>query len=322
MSDFRRRLLDGAVFSESRFAPNSSKAEETSFRTNVSMAQANLNKDERGLIISVPMQLKGDQFSCKGMLDKQELRFSLLLWDKLDWPDNFVISIEGGPDEEFLKQEGILVRSVASFSGGGSGAEIVRDAFLSTFRERDNSQPGHWSLARGERSISFDTSEMEQGRGILFNLHKAIPVPSKDVPFQDILEFRTKRRAELLSLRFHLEDIYQRVRSAPDSDLSQISELSKLDLALAEYLKVVHESRIPSVRASLSVNIDIKDLIVGSLVAERTLNYGLGEVAAGLSAMTATALSANASFTLGSGLKKRAPSSPFQYVSSIEDQLF
>jgi hypothetical protein len=84
---------------------------------------------------------------------------------------------------------------------------------------------------------------LEPGRGVLVSLHRALPVPDKDVPLQDILEFRTKRSDELIALRRHLEEIYGRIVSAGDSDLALKTELERLQQAINDYTKVFHERR-------------------------------------------------------------------------------
>jgi len=73
------------------------------------------------------------------------------------------------------------------------GEKAVELHLAAFYRKLDQSEPGVWSLGTGKNSISFPEREMEEGRGVLVRLYEAIPVPDKDVPLQDILEFRTKR---------------------------------------------------------------------------------------------------------------------------------
>jgi hypothetical protein len=59
-------------------------------------------------------------------------------------------------------------------------------------------------------------------------LFEAIPLPDKEVLHQDILEFRTKYCPELLTLRYHLDTINQRIVAAGDGERALNSELGAL----------------------------------------------------------------------------------------------
>ena len=164
--------------------------------------------NERGLVISCPINISGTSLFLKSStLDPQELRFALLFWDKLDFPTNNLISIGTDQNAEFLAGEGILTRTRVQVQGGGDMAQGYAGAHVHAYRTLDEREPGVWSLGKGENSVSFSDTDVEHGRGALIGLYKAIPVPDKEVPLQDILEFREKRHAELLALRHHIEAI-------------------------------------------------------------------------------------------------------------------
>jgi hypothetical protein len=188
---------------------------------------------ERGLVISYPIEVSNTAGRVEG-LDLQELRMSLLFWDKLDFPANNVFHFGLDPECQFLKGAGILSRTNIPLSGGNA-ASVVVQAHLDAFRILDAKEPGVWSLSNGRNAISFPEADLEQGRGVLVSLHRAIPVPDKEVPLQDVLEFRAKRRAELMVLRHHLEDIYERVISAADGALAMTKELESLQRAIDDH---------------------------------------------------------------------------------------
>src|SRR5436305_3766783 len=109
----------------------------------------------RGLVISVPLVISGRSLHLKiNQLDPQELRFSLLFWDKLDYPMNNGIMLAAGPDAQFLEQAGILTRTMVPMAPGDM-AEGFRQCHLRAFEALDRKEPGCWSIATGERSISF-----------------------------------------------------------------------------------------------------------------------------------------------------------------------
>lgn len=272
--------------------------------------------DTRGLVVSSPIEVSGTRLLMKSnALDPQELRFSLLFWERLDFPQNNMIHIASALDEQFLEGAGILTRTRVQFSGSGQMAEIYRQLHIAAFKFLDNREPGVWSLATGERSISFLDSELEIGRGALVQLHRAIPVPDQTVALQDILEFRKNRRPELLALREHLEQVYHRVQNAGDGPLAWNTEITALNRALADHLKASKEWGVKLRWVSVDVGLNL----VGGVAATAV---GLSQ---GIPLLQAAAIASPAFLSLkgGPSLSKRASSTtPFRYVSRFHEELF
>jgi hypothetical protein len=64
--------------------------------------------NERGLVISCPIEISGSGMTVKSTaLDPQELRFSLLFWDKLDFPTNNFVGMGVDAEAQFLQSEGL-----------------------------------------------------------------------------------------------------------------------------------------------------------------------------------------------------------------------
>ena len=270
---------------------------------------------ERGLVISSPIRVVGTSLSMGGGLDPHELRFSLLFWDKLDFPDNNIISFGSDADAQFLQSAGILNRTRVQVVGSGDGAQMFLAAYLHAFNQLDAKEPGVWSLGAGKNSVSFPTKELEDGRGILVSLYDAVPVPDKDIPLQDILEFKAKRRAELLALRSHLDEIYQRILAAGDGHLALQSETAKLEAAISDYIKVAQATKLPFVGMSFDANLNVPAAVAAGLAA---YSQGLGTVS---SLLTGAA----AGFAVGptASLKRHKESAtPFRYISSYHKRLF
>ena len=160
-------------------------AEETAKRPQTSRRGRATN--ERGLVILPPIEVFGDGFRLVGGgIDPQELRLALLFWDKLDYPSNNLIEIAPGPDADFLIDVGGMKRTHVAMGGSYSGGDVVRAPLIRAFQLLDEAEPGTWSIATGERSISFVDDELREGRGALVTLHRAIPVPDKDVPLAEV----------------------------------------------------------------------------------------------------------------------------------------
>lgn len=274
-------------------------------------------RSKRGLVVSPPIELSGVSMKFESIsLDQQELRSNLLFWDTLDFPSNNLIHIPLGPDEEFLEQEGILKRTHIEMTGSFSGIEPYLRPHLEAYRRLDAKNPGKWSLATGPRSIRFPPSELNVNRGALVRLYGLIPVPDAEVPLVDLLEFRQKRRSELLTLREHLEQIYQRIVSAGDGELALESELNALERAITDHLRASRETRFKWRLADFNASLN---LVPGVAAAAASYSMGLPIGSAVLTGILSSGLSLGPSFSLKNG---RPSGTPFQYVTSYHSELF
>ena len=169
----------------------------------------------RGLVVSPPIEIEGTSLRIKhSNLDPQELRFALLFWDRLVWPSSRAIYISSGPDESFLEAEGVLTRP--DYTINGDMAQGVLKGQIQAFLDLNRREPGAWALAQGENSLLLRDGLVMEGNGALVELHRAIPIPKHDVPLAEILEFRLKRRDELLLLRQQLESFVFEIESSSD----------------------------------------------------------------------------------------------------------
>ena len=282
--------------------------------------------NERGIVVSTPVvAMRGILQIDAVPLDPQEVRYWLLFWDKLNFPVLDGFHIDPGKDGAFLESTGVLQRHHITDCTIRMSSDPDEDAleeqfqyhFLRAFRELDAAEPGTWSLATGNRSITLDEGQLGDGRGVLVRLHRALPVPERDVPLADVLEFKEKRRDELLALRCHLEAAYQRIRNAPDGALAINSELTAIDVALADYLKATKGSAIKKwVPTSIDTELQISTGINASVTA---FVSGLPLLQ---SLLTGAAATVNISAT--SGLKdfSRNNGVPWRYVASYLNEVF
>lgn len=239
----------------------------------------------------------------------------MLFWDRLEFPASQAIYIDSGPEGEFLENAHILQRTRWPFKAGVISPKQFLEAHIGVFRLLDEKEPGVWSVATGERALSFPESDLIVGRGALVQLHRAIPVPDKDVPLQDILEFREQRKAELHALRYHLEAVYQRVLAAGDGALSINSELEALQAAIVADIRVSKETGFKFRPASLNASLN---LIKGATVAATAFALGLPTVSALLAG-------AGAAINIGPGTALtwgKPTGTPFSYVSAYHREVF
>jgi hypothetical protein len=270
----------------------------------------------RGLIISCPIEIDDDMsFSVRSpFLDKQDLRSSLLYWDRLAWPTGFIGFAED-PDTTFLESSGILLRP--NYRIGGTGAEVVIKPQMIALDEFERKSPGVWSLGQSENSILLKSGVGEPSRGTLLSLLNCLPVPSEDVALSDIIDFKTKRRDELLAFREHLENLVDEIQSHHDSEAALMQKLKEMDAACADVITVAREWQLPVKLSNLkaSFNFDLaKAATDAAKVWSSSEVFNLGHtsraIAAGAAALSSQ-LKISRDFSLRSFRRER---SPFSYV--------
>lgn len=264
----RRGWSFGNSFSWPNYAPRSeykTNVPPTGFQVlEVHSSACILNPDERGLVISNPLSIENDSslFIENSELDENEIRASLLFWDRLEWPDNTLIKIGDDERTRYLEDLGILTRSQVVLGNGGSMAEAIRLAHSSVFEHLERQSPGQWAIGRGVNSLSvFDDNKKVNGRSMLVDLHQAIPVPSGQTPFEEILEFKFKRKPELLALRNELEALALQIISSPDQPLSELRAFQKIDNATNNLRVVSNEAKFTKILGSVRSSISLDNIV-------------------------------------------------------------
>ncbi|MDC7700189.1 DUF6236 family protein [Vogesella indigofera] len=274
----------------------------------------------RGIVVSPPLEIDGTRlFARMSNLHPQELRFSLLFWDKLVWPSSRSIHFASGPDEIFLESAGILTRPDYTFDG--DGATGIALGQIQAFIDFNEKNPGAWSLSQGEDSLLIKNGFSQISAGTSLELHRAIPIPKYDVPLAEILEFKHRRRDELLYFRHHLESLIPSLSNAnrrEDIDTA----IQKIDAACADLVKVGREYQFPMYLSNLKANLSISPskLVPSSLAGFAVGNsFGLtaASAAAGLAAI-GSMIEIKADINFRSAKKEV---SPFKYVYRIHNEL-
>lgn len=275
----------------------------------------------RGLVVSPPIEISGTRlFARSSTLDTQELRFSLLFWDRLVWPSSRAIYFASGPDESFLEEAGILSRPNYTFNG--DGAQGIARGQIQAYLDLDAKEPGVWALAQGENSLLLNAGLLEQGKGALVELHRAIPIPNHDVPLAEILEFKERRKDELLLLRYELESLVSKLENSPDAEGALQRCIAELDQACSNLLAVGKEWQFPVFLSNIKAAFNLSPTKFLPAVSG---GWMLGEKY-GLPAATVVAAVAGAVSTIeikgDFGLRSmKCPKSPYRYAYSIEREL-
>ncbi|OWY04701.1 hypothetical protein B6V75_00675 [Thioclava sp. F1Mire-8] len=154
-------------------------------------------------------------------------------------------------DERYLKECKLLSEMEVSVGQvSGRAGLIYSHLHLAAFKELEEREPGLWSMSEGENSFNLQAKGIfTQGRGALVELHRAIPLPTADVPLEDLLNFKEKRRDELLSLTLEIDGLFSRVMNAEDSDFELKRAIGEIDQRCSDVVAAGRESKI---RFSLS----------------------------------------------------------------------
>jgi hypothetical protein len=276
---------------------------------------------KRGLVVSAPVEIQGSELRIReSRLDPQELRFALLFWDRLAWPKSRVVAIQSDADAQFLEDIGIMTRPLVEARTAGIVADLFAAGHFHAFLDLDRKEPGAWALAQGENSFLLNNGKLSEGRGFLVELHRAIPVPDRDIPLADILEFKEKRRDELGHLRDELDSSYSILVNSADSALEIQRLRRRIESACTDLLMISKETRRPfrltDVRISFQVQIDRMTLgaLVGWAVGQQFALSELGAIVGGVSGITVSS-----DFGI-IGLRRR--SNPYRYVYHFHNELF
>jgi hypothetical protein len=287
-----------------------------------------LGRSKRGLILGSPTEVDLDRNRVKvrAGIDPQELRFATLYWDRLAWPSSRAIFIGGGPDEDYLQKVGILSRPDHTFYG--VMADTVARSYIAAFQALDEKEPGQWSVSLGENTLQIfggtlaDSPAFSPASNLQVDLIRSIPVPDKDVPLAEVLEFKRKRRDELERLREELDKLQDFVKSGPNQVAALEKAKQEIDRACADAIRVAFEWQWPVRLTGSKCTFECKP-IDGIIAAMSTHALGLPLTQAALAGLVPVAASAiKFSFDGVSwrGLKPRR--SPFNFVARYHMELF
>lgn len=285
-------------------------------------------KEFKGIVVCSPMEIrKGEIIIKRSNLDPQELRSSLLLWDKIVWPRLPSIDIESNAEAMFLESEGILNRPLCMVDENLdlTNAEEVALSQVAAFRELDAREPGQWSFSQGDNSFLLKNGTLLVGDGSYIELAGAIPVPNVDVSLDDILEFKKRREAELAELQSSITTLSQTINQNFSSE-SLEQGISQVDKACADVLKASLECQFPFRMSTLKASLDIRPTTPFATALPFYLASSTLELSATAAALTGAGLGVLSWIKLSKedfkwhGLRKRL--GPYRYVRSFHREVF
>ncbi|QMT45043.1 DUF6236 family protein [Neisseria dentiae] len=182
----------------------------------------------------------------EGLLSGKDIIKYLVYWDKIDLPNNNIVSTALADDDLILLHEqGILTRTFCQLIGGYSDmASMMLEVQLQAFQFHDKQNPGQWTLAQEIDDLYLPQDKTEMKRVVEFNLFNTLPVPVDSTPIHEILEFKDRRKDELLQLRNHLDDIYISIINAEESGKEYQKRIQEIHQDLYDLNRLFQENKI------------------------------------------------------------------------------
>lgn len=284
------------------------------------MSEDNKSCDFRGLIVSPPLSIKGNTFFVRQTwLDEQELRFSLLFWDKLVWPVGPIHMASSNEQEKHLEDCGVIERPF--YDTGSMDARGLLKGQMAAYQDHESKNPGAWAIAQGENSLLVAGGVAEVGKGALIELARAIPIPASNVHVNEILELKERRRDELMRFRLHLEELAREVASAEDRSEALQLKIKEVDDACADLIALGKDWRFPMHVSTFKTSLNLKPSLVASVRGAWEFGSNLGVEFATMAA-AAAGIYHGLKIDTDLGLRSpRRPISPFRYAYHIHNEL-
>lgn len=243
------------------------------------------NMKKRGIIVTNPFRSATDGSTVIGSISPHDIRHYVLYWDLIDWPNNPLIGVAESDDIRVLKSEGILSRTmiaVSSFNPAGRGADILQASMqLNSFFENNAKKDEIWTIGQPSPVLVLPKDESVEAQVVEVTLYKSLPVPSAEVPIEDVLQFKERRNAELLAFRKAMDDLYLEIVDSHDLRRATERAVQKIEDSLVALNKVMLERKWKRFFPDVKVNLDLTDLVtkvtLGTTVGA---NFGLPAIGA------------------------------------------
>lgn len=199
---------------------------------------------KRGIITTAAIITKEiGGFGVKPGITAEDVRFYLMYWDLVVVPTNNIVHMEL-PDEDDLLKSGLVWRPRTQLTGdlhsGEIGDLIIKgQSKIANIFMKDGKND--WVIHQRGDQICLPETHSVTRNAIRVDLIGALPVPSKEIPINEVLEFKMRRSAELEALHASLDDIYFDVLNSPDQDLSRKKAFSNLQREIENLNRVANE---------------------------------------------------------------------------------
>jgi len=195
------------------------------------------------------------------------IRRNILYFDRVELPRTHYGLFPHDTSYSVLVEQGIMESTFMAMSVLYSNGDVIGLCHVKAFQMHEKEQPGAWTFAPLLPTPDWgvhlfpEHSQFPSARGIELQILGALPMPAPEVAYADILDFKERRRSELLTLRAYLDELYLGVVDSNDIPRAQLEAAAKLDKALADVRAALGASGIRAVLQALRV--DLVTAVVG-----------------------------------------------------------
>ena len=281
---------------------------------------------DRGLVI-IPeftvdlAQNKLEIRNAGGQFMIEAVRRNLPYWDKFDLPDNQVLGMGLPLDLEYLQTNGIVRKSNIRIPYSGPMAELWVLSQYEAWRLNEEQEPGTWSLGQSGTEFWLPESARIESRTLEVELYSVLPVPGPNTPFDDILEFKSRRQSELQAFRTSMDDLYGSITTAGDIPRSKVLAITRLERALEDLHKATAESWSRRLLGSIKIEVSLLQVIGGAAVGAKVASKFSLPIEWGAAVGAAAAAVKLDIKQSGISVRSAPVRSDFAYVYRVEQEL-
>lgn len=233
----------------------------------------------RGIIADCRFSGDSRSLSISTGIDPMRLRQYLLYWDKIDYPINNIIHIGFTPEEEYLQDIGVLQRSQFQIITGTDGIRINPEIFIAcqlrALEINNQNKDEIWSIGQNSENLILPSEKCVLTDTAQLQLYNCIPAPSENTPFDDILDFKERRKDELMEFRRVMDEMSDKIVNSFDQELQIKRCIEELQNRIIDINRLMDESCIKRILSGVSVEFNISDL--GSTAISAGAGYLFGE---------------------------------------------
>jgi hypothetical protein len=293
----------------------------------------------RGIVIG--QRINSNSTQINGSIETEDIVRWLLYWDKIAYAglglNGASISGNHSASIKYLESLGVFSSEIVDIQSLGSltvpkpepgitimgvagnqfpiVAAATRIKLCKTLSEKTGNI---WTLGQsGSEELAL--SGIEKSKELLdIRLNSGLPVPSEDTPFEDILNFKEKHKAELERLRYALDVLRENVLSSNDERRALDLAMREISISLADMNKAMSSSGINVLTQAISLytenpSISFWSALGGVIGASQGIPY---EVSAGAGIAIPTAFTFIKRNVLG-GHSLPTPESDFSYAFKV-----
>jgi len=193
-------------------------------------------------------------------------------------------------------------------------------AQLKAVSKLQSSSVDTWTMSQSSSSLHLPYGSRENITLFEANLYAGLPVPSSETPLNEILEFKEKRKSQLLKFRHAIDSLYLKMKASPDHQRELRKASEELDLAIIELTRCLEERNIQTFFTTLGLYLNIQD---SKLLSTLLGIYGSSVIGVPLEVGAALGLGVNTVITFATRCIKKPVSVPnelqdFMYLYEVK----